>query len=79
MRMEIEIPDRIYEHAKEGSEDSRDESDAIYAIKNGIQLKTGKWIMQDELFKCSECGVLSCCIGKYCNECGAKMAESEEV
>ena len=40
--------------------------------------KMGYWIPVDDSFKCSECGELSCCKGKYCNECGAKMAESED-
>lgn len=37
MKLLIDIPEHIYEHAKEGSEDSRDEFDAMRAIANGTQ------------------------------------------
>jgi hypothetical protein len=37
MKLLIDIPEHIYEHAKEGSEDSRDEFDAMRAIANGSQ------------------------------------------
>ena len=37
MKLLIDIPDHIYEHAKESSEDSRDEGEAMRAIANGIQ------------------------------------------
>ena len=40
MKLLIDIPDHIYEHAKEGSEDSRDEGEAMRAIANGIQQKS---------------------------------------
>jgi hypothetical protein len=35
MKLLIDIPEHIYEHAKEGSEDSRDEGEAMRAIANG--------------------------------------------
>jgi len=35
MKLLIDIPEHIYEHAKESSEDSRDEFDAMRAIANG--------------------------------------------
>lgn len=37
MKLLIDIPEHIYEHAKEMSEDSRDEFDAMRAIANGSQ------------------------------------------
>ena len=40
--------------------------------------KTGHWIKYGKLYQCSECKELSCCQGKFCNECGAKMVESQE-
>ena len=78
--MEIEIPDHIYEHAIEGSEDSRDESEAIYAIKNGKQLKIGHWIERRNRATgryesvCSVCGAEESSIyNLYCGNCGAEM------
>ena len=40
-----------------------------------------KWIDCDEgNFKCGNCGELSCCEGKFCPECGAKMyVETDKV
>ena len=37
MKLLIDIPEHIYEHAKETTEDSRDEFDAMRTIANGIQ------------------------------------------
>ena len=37
MKLLIDIPEHIYEHAKETTEDSRDEFDAMRAIANGTQ------------------------------------------
>ena len=37
MKLLIDIPEHVYEHAKEGSEDSRDEGEAMRAIANGSQ------------------------------------------
>jgi hypothetical protein len=41
MKIVIDIPKHIYEHAKEQSEDSNDEWDAMRAIANGIPLPKG--------------------------------------
>ena len=41
------------------------------------QEKTGHWIKYGKLYQCSECKELSCCQGKFCNECGVRM-ESEK-
>ena len=42
MKIVIDIPKHIYEHAKEESEDSYDEWDAMRAIANGTPLKEYK-------------------------------------
>lgn len=42
------------------------------------QPKTGHWIKYGKLYQCSECKELSCCQGKFCNECGMKMVEPQE-
>lgn len=34
----ITIPNYVYEHVKENTEDSRDESEIMYAVANGIPL-----------------------------------------
>ena len=38
MKILIDIPDHVYEHAVESTEDSRDEGDAMRAIAEGITL-----------------------------------------
>ena len=53
MKLLIDIPEHIYEHAKESSEDSRDEFDAMRAIANGTQQESSseipnKWIPVSE-------------------------------
>ena len=38
--------------------------------------KKGEWIDVNgdgSLWKCSNCGETSCCRGKYCSDCGARM------
>ena len=40
MKLLVDIPEHIYEHAKETTEDSRDEFDAMRAIANGTQQKS---------------------------------------
>lgn len=41
MKIVIDIPKHIYEHAKEQSEDDNDEWDAMRAIANGTPLPKG--------------------------------------
>ena len=41
MKLLIEIPDCVYEHAKENSEDSIDESKAMRAIEKGVPITDG--------------------------------------
>lgn len=38
MKILIDIPDHVYEHAVESTEDSRDEGDAMRAIAEGMTL-----------------------------------------
>ena len=41
--------------------------------------RTGQWIDEgDRNYRCSKCQELSCCMGNYCSECGAKMQEVEK-
>ena len=80
MKILIEIPDYVYEHAKESTEDSRDEANAIKAIANGTQQRTGRWIDDEFGSKCSCCGIYTH-LDKFdrpmkfkcCSMCGAKM------
>ena len=44
MKLLIDIPEHIYEHAKEESEDSRDEFEAMRAIANGTQQESSSEI-----------------------------------
>ena len=37
--------------------------------------RTGHWIVNGEMLKCSECGELSCCKGRFCPDCGCKMRD----
>jgi len=57
MKILIEINNDIYEHAKETSEDSRDEFAAMRAISNGKPLNNDPvlncWIEKDVLLKIS--------------------------
>ena len=51
-------------------------ADCEYASKPWPELepKLGEWVKgADGLYKCSVCGELECCRGKYCPDCGAKM------
>lgn len=92
MKLLIEIPEHVYEHAIENSEDSRDEFDAMRAIANGTpQQRTGRWefVRYDGLmgnWHCSECRTIiphmpeekdNTPIYKWCPMCGAKMEVEE--
>ena len=63
IRIVIDISKHVYEHAKERTEDSNDEWDAMRAIANGTLLshpKIGRWVLaqRDKYIdiNCSECG-----------------------
>ena len=88
MKILIDITDDIYEHAKETTEDSRDEFYAMRAIANGTPQKVGRWIPIGydgyadgnpvyEWWECSECGWEHTgdedTLTAYCPNCGAKM------
>ncbi len=49
----IEIPDHVYEHAKNMSEDSNDEYTAMRAIADGERPHYGKWIVSE--VRCPYC------------------------
>ena len=56
MKIVIDIPNHIYEHAKEESEDSNDEWDAMRAIANGTPLpKHHGRIIDESKIKHIEC------------------------
>lgn len=59
-----------------------DAADALEAADKRIaeleaqMSKEGEWIPVDDgtvYVKCSVCGEISCCRGKYCTDCGARM------
>ena len=40
------------------------------------QPKRGKWIhISEEMWKCDQCGEISCCSPNFCPDCGADMRE----
>lgn len=44
----IRVPERVFEHYIEGSEDSRDEAEIGYAVRHGTQIKEGHGRLVDE-------------------------------
>ena len=41
--------------------------------------KRGKWIhISEEMWKCDQCGEISCCSPNFCPDCGCSMEESNE-
>ena len=43
-------------------------------IREELEPKRGEWEqVGDNTYKCTNCGEISCCKGKYCPDCGAKM------
>lgn len=70
MKILIEITDDCYEHAKEATEDSRDEYEAMRAIEYGIPIKDGGLC---DLCKCQEMGMMAVCF-----HCNAELKEVQE-
>ena len=58
MKLLIEIPTYIYEHAIEGSEDSNDEFNAFRAIANGTPINDGGIC---DLCKMQNLGMMAIC------------------
>lgn len=58
MKLLIEIPDCVYEHALEQSEDSIDETKAMRAIEKGVPISDGGIC---DLCKCKEMGLMAVC------------------
>lgn len=81
MKLIIEIPDHIYEHAKNSTEDGRDERDAIIAIAKGIlyEERPRAKIVKDEKGypMCSRCGEKSS-FWNFCQRCGADFREENK-
>lgn len=67
MKILIEIPDHVYEHAKDITEDSIDETTAMRAIANGIPITDGGIC---DLCKRQEMGTLAVCF-----HCMAELKE----
>ena len=49
--------------------------DAIDALPSAQpEPKRGKWIhISEEMWKCDQCGEISCCSPNFCPDCGADM------
>ena len=46
--------------------------------KRKYEKPQGEWIECGEsLYTCSVCGIVSCCKGNYCSECGADLRSTE--
>jgi rubrerythrin len=77
MKLLIDIPEHIYEHAREMTEDSRDEGEAMRAIANGSQQRTGRWVKEGQggryKWMCSNCGTHHRALYDYCPSCGTRM------
>ena len=58
MKILIEIPEHIYEHAKETTEDTIDETKAMCAIANGLPITDGGIC---DLCKNQDLGTLAVC------------------
>ncbi len=43
------------------------------SVKAPEAISRPTWKKEGDFFKCGNCGELSCCEGKFCPECGAKM------
>lgn len=87
MKIVIEIPDHVCEHAKNMSEDSNDEYEAMRAIAEGFPYEErphGEWIKEGGIFyqlKCSNCNFeLRSPDDKsnFCPNCGADMRKEGE-
>lgn len=49
---------------------------SILPTVDAVPIRHGYWIDRDGQYECSECHNISCCKGKYCTDCGAKMDDS---
>ena len=48
-----------------------------WSMNKQSEQRKGYWVKNGELYRCSECGELACCQGRYCNECGSPMEVEE--
>ena len=79
MKILIDIPEEVYEHAKEHSEDSRDEGWAMRAIEKGKvrgswepNLRFGMY-SGESMYYCDRCRGQSNKKTRFCSNCGIKM------
>lgn len=89
MKLVIDIPDHVYEHAKSMSEDGNDEYDAMRAIAKGEKERPhGEWIpckstrtgqVTNIDYKCSKCSHHKDRPVPYCEICGAIMKKEGEA
>ena len=64
-----DVPTSAYNH---GYMDGKNEAE------QALEPKRGEWEqVGDNTYKCTNCGEISCCKGKYCPDCGAKMGTQE--
>lgn len=81
MKLVIDIPDHVYEHAKSMSEDGNDEYDAMRAIAEGQEERPhGEWTVRHDTmyhFECPFCKYLHQYKDNFCPLCGADMREGE--
>lgn len=87
--LDFESSKKVIEHLKQMPSaqpdyDLSDYSDRLWkaAYERGkaeAEVKHGKWIkVGDNSYRCSVCGDVSCCMGDYCPDCGAKMRKETE-
>ena len=64
-----DVPASAYNH---GYMDGKNEAE------QALEPKRGEWEqVGGNTYKCTNCGEISCCKGKYCPDCGAKMEVQE--
>lgn len=72
----IEALNKLSESTYEVDYGVIDCDDAIGEIEKlpPAQPKRGKWIhISEEMWKCDQCGEISCCSPNFCPDCGAEM------
>ena len=83
MKLVIDIPDHVYEHAKSMSEDGTDEYEAMRAISKGEKDRAhGEWIKTDNrwgvgTWQCTHCESFYEIATKFCPNCGASMQAND--
>ena len=82
MKLIIDIPDEYVEQLKNHTEGATAESEAVYAIRNGMPYEErpqGEWItVSHNCWKCPYCQELTNEGKNFCPNCGAKMEGDKE-